>query len=150
MADTLNSREQSFVAHRLQGRSGAEAARLAGYGSTYQNNAIKRIEEANPKIKAAIEAAREEVRKKTVFDTAALVEQLFKDVEAAREARQYNSVVKAWDLISVLLGLKLERMSLESPVNVREALDAAKARAGRNFPIIDCPPDALPPPNPFE
>lgn len=125
-AEILSVSEVRFVSEIALGKSGAEAARAAGYSS---RNAATRLMH-RPEIVAAIEAEKAKIREHTLYDVDKAMAETDKAIEMSRETRNPAAMVKAIELRAKLNGLLVDRRAdVTDDLNLAEALAAAKRRA---------------------
>jgi phage terminase small subunit len=123
----LSPKQLLYVQRRVAGDNCAAAARAAGYAEPYARRAADTIEAKNPKIVEAIAAAREEIRKQTLWDADRLIRATTDTIEFARQHRNPMAAIKGLELIAKLTGQLVERVQIETP-SIAAALAEARSR----------------------
>jgi hypothetical protein len=138
----LNPKQLRYVQRRVLGDNCADAARAAGYSKQYANRASDRVERQNPKIREAIDAARERIRQETVYDGEKLIAETKAMVDFAREHKNPMAAIKGLELIAKLTGLLIERHQVETInlVDIRAELERRRQFAfGGRVQVSDIP-----------
>ena len=123
----LSLKQATFVRHYASGDSAAMAARKAGYASSQSDRASQHVL-SNPKVRAAVEAARLEIQAATQYDATRAMADLTRVVEFARETRNATAMARATELMMKLNGLLVDRIQLE-PLDLAGALIDARRRS---------------------
>lgn len=125
----LSIKQQMYVRHVVTGgRSAAEAARLAGYSAEYAKRAAQYLGR-NAKVKAAIDAARAELRSETGLTAVRYMQELDELLLEARSAKQYTAASSLAQLKGKVAGLLVDRVQLDTRVDISGALLEARKRA---------------------
>lgn len=114
----LNNRQKIYVLERASGKSGAEAARLAGYSD--KKKYLVRITayrlDNDPRIKAAIDKEREKIREKLIIDENKVLNDLEVGREGAIEKGQYMAAIRASELHGKHLAMFTDKVQTEYDV----------------------------------
>ena len=94
----------------------------------------------NPEIKAAIERIKAEGRQVAAYDLARAMQESMDVIEFAKANKNAMAYFKAVEHRAKLSGLLVEQIHLKAEVvDIREALEAARARAQRTIIHVDAP-----------
>lgn len=104
----LSPRMLTFVRHYVAGKSGAESARLAGYDRSSKQAAERLL--AHPAIKAEVEKAKNNIREATLYDAQKAMEEIDRDLELVRAAKQGTAIASLLKLKADLSGLLVQRI----------------------------------------
>jgi len=121
------ARQALFVNGVLSGKSAAESARQAGYGSAYSKKAATTLLTQKP-VAALIEQGQAELREVCMYDAQSLVEECDALILFGREKGNPMSCVKALELKAKALGLLIEKIQVTDVIDISSALLEAKQR----------------------
>jgi hypothetical protein len=130
--DELTERQAYFVAELAKGVSAPEAARRAGYSTSYAKKASAELLE-KPAVKAAVAAIRGRINAEAEITAKSMQDAILADMDWAREKGNPMAVMKGHEMRAKLGGLMSDRLNID--VNNRfdlvGAIDEARARVGR-------------------
>lgn len=104
----ISPRQLQFVKAYCAGKSGAEAARIAGYGKDPSKAAERPL--ANPLVKAEVDRVKSRVRDETGLTAVAYMEQLKKREKEAAALKQSTAVSSLLALQGKAAGLLVEKV----------------------------------------
>jgi len=122
----LKGRRADFVRFYLEGKTGAEAARLAGYSpKSAESRASKLL--AQKDVSAAIEKARGEAMEKAKVSAEEVIQGLSKI--AFSDSEKVRDKLRALELLGKHLGLFKEKVEIEEePLTLRGILEDMERR----------------------
>lgn len=128
-AINFSPKQQLFVAAYVETGNGAESARRAGYAKGSAGVQARRLL-AMPKIKAAVEAKRAALEKRTDITLDEQIRRFETLRDEAREAQQYTAACKCEEAIAKMLGHLVDRKDMRLDLTVRDHRtdDEIKAR----------------------
>jgi phage terminase small subunit len=144
--EELNDRQRKFVDHVARGVSAQEAARLAGYGSSYAKKASRLLQ--CPPVARELELIRAKARDIASYTLVEAMGEANAAAQFARENKNSMALVKATELRAKLSGLLIERVEIAT-VDLRASIDGARdrvlkvineAQAVLSGPSSDAPP----------
>jgi phage terminase small subunit len=104
----LSAKKLKYADMILQGHSGAEAARLAGYAERHARGTAYRLSK-DPALSALIAERRNEIAERNAITVDSMLEQLSDDRQFAKETGNATAAVRATELTAKLAGLLIER-----------------------------------------
>jgi hypothetical protein len=131
--------EALFAAGIVKGLSKKAAALAAGCPESTANHSATRLYK-KPAVQAAIEAARKELMKKTVYDAAACIVEIDDNIKFARSKGNSMAAIKGVALKAQICGLIIDRADIrfsEKP-SIETALNEALNRRTKiiNPPLL--------------
>lgn len=104
----LSPQQLLFIKSYCAGKSGAAAAREAGYGKDPKKAAERLLQ--NPLVKAEVDKVKAQVRESTGLTAVAYMEQLKKREQEAAALEQYSAVSSLLQLQGKAAGLLIEKV----------------------------------------
>ena len=129
----LTFRQSAFIKFYAAGNSAALAARKAGYGKEMSLRAAQKVL-SSPAVRAAVEDARAQLQKATLYDAERAFADLQEAVEFAKEHKSPMAVVRSYELMAKLAGLMVDRVQIES-IDLAGAMAEARKRSPLREPI---------------
>jgi len=131
----LDSRKSIFISEILTGKSGAEAARVAGYAKEAAARQAHRLQ-SDPEIKAEIEKGLAAIREGAEVTAETMIRQLDADRLFAIKTANASAATRASELKAKLVGLLIDRkdtrlahfVKTEAELE-REAITGRRAKA---------------------
>jgi len=112
LLDSLSMKERLFVeAYFACEYNGTQAIIKAGYDTKYPNKMAHEMLK-KPKIKAAVDALKEEKIKETAVSTDYVLRKLVKTIEKAESQNNHGAVLRGCELIAKHLGMFIERTEI--------------------------------------
>lgn len=137
----LSPKQMKFVTAYIECGVASDAARAAGYSASTSRRAAQKLMK-NPKVKAAIDAGRERLRKEGEYDLEKAVADLDRYIAGAIAKNQYNAVAKLNETKLKILGILDERPTW-GVIDLTQVIAAARSRAlpaSEQPPMIDVTP----------
>ncbi len=125
--DGLTEKQRNYVAGIAKGLASKEAARQAGFSETYAKVAGHRLSK-HPAIKTELEKIREKGREAAAYTVTIAMNEALEAMQFAKAKGNAMAYCKCVELRSKLSGLMVERIEQVPPIDLRQALQDAKAR----------------------
>ena len=136
----LRPREAAFVASYMSGQNAKAAAIAAGYSPKHAVSRAHVLITSNPRVVAALAAARDVLQAKTDYNAEAASAYLDRVIDLAEKSKQLNAAVKAAELKMKLHGLLVEKLAITvEKIDIKQSLADAKSRALRPRCDLDEP-----------
>ena len=109
MPKAMTSRQQIFVANYLSGKSGVEAARLAGYSLKSARSRAHEFLHSHPLTMSAIKEGQEKLRIDANYNAEQAMRELDKMIAFSQETKNATAYARGIELKAKLFGLLSEK-----------------------------------------
>jgi hypothetical protein len=132
LAKQLSPKQQRFIAELQKGATGTQAAIAAGYSARSAKHIAHQLLHENKLVRAELERIKQAVASATGYDSVRYLAMLEAGFAFSQKTNQASAMAKFAFLIGKHTG-QIEdtlKLSIKHEIDVKTALDEAKARAG--------------------
>lgn len=126
--ERLTDKQERYAQYLAAGMESQAAAKKAGYSDSFAKVAAFRMKH-KPSVAKAIDAIRDEGRKLAVYDLAKAMDEAAEVIEFAKQHRHPTAYFFAVRHRAHLSGLLVDKIQLETTVELKGALIEARTRA---------------------